>query len=329
MFVSCLALGVTVLAASNEAGSQPPGKVYRVGLIGVTPVATITSNPAHPVNSGFRRAMRDRGYVEGKNFVLELRSVEGRVERTAEVVSELIRLNVDVLVTISTEMTREARRVSFTLPIVMAGSRDPVGAGFADSLARPGGNVTGLTIDVGEVLEAKRLELLKEGFPTLRRIALLGSKADWEAPGGRRLRAAAESLRLAVFLAETGSTDYAAAFAAIARDRAEAIVIAPNARHYPHRRLIGDFAAKHRLPSMAFSRDFVEAAALMSYGVDFQDLYRHAAIFVDKVLKGTAPGTLPIEQPTKFELVVNLKAAKALGVAISPSVVARADDVIQ
>jgi putative ABC transport system substrate-binding protein len=183
-----LILSLTLAPLAAEA--QTAGKVYRVGLIAVTPVARIMSDPTHPFNSGFRREMRDRGYVEGQNFILELRSLEGRMERASEVVVELVRLNVDVIVTVGPDMTRQAQRVTTTVPIVMF-SRAPVEDGLVVSLARPGGNITGLTNDTGPDLQGKRLELLREGVPKLRRVAYLGLKAEWEAPGGMSARAAA------------------------------------------------------------------------------------------------------------------------------------------
>jgi len=325
-FLCGLTLGM--LSAPLAAEAQQAGKVYRVGLIAVTPVARIMSDPTHPFNSGFRREMRDRGYVEGQNFILELRSLEGRMERASEVVVELVRLNVDVIVTVGPEMTRQAQRVTTTVPIIMF-SRAPVEEGLAISLARPGGNITGLTNDTGPDLQGKRLELLREGVPKLRRVAYLGPKAEWEAPGGVSTRAAAGAWGLALFLAEPSPNDYAGAFDLIARNRPDAIIISQDVIHYSHRRRIAEFAARNRLPSMSSYREFVEAGGLMSYGHDSRDIYRRVAIYVDKVLKGAKPGDLPIEQPTKFELVINLKTAKALGLTIPQTLLLQADHVIE
>ena len=322
-------LTAALLAAPLAAEAQPPPKVYRVGLISTTtPVATIMSDPTHPFNSGFRREMSDRGYVEGQNFILELRSLEGRMEQASEIVAELVGLNVDVIMTVTAEVTRAAKRVTTTVPIVMAPVRAPVEAGLVASLARPGGNITGLTLDTaGE--QGKRLELLKHGLPKLRRVSYLGAKADWEGPEGISIRASARALWLTLFLAEFRPNDYTDAFGLIARERPHAIITSTNPHHYNYRGLITEFAASNRLPSMSYSRWFVEAGGPMSYGVDVRDLYRRAATYVDRILKGAKPADLPVEQPTKFELVINLKTAKALGLTISPSVLARADQVIE
>ena len=325
-FLFGLTLGA--LPAPLAAEAQAVGKVFRVGVIAISPVAGIMSDPSHPYNSGFRREMRDRGYVEGKNLILELRSVDGRLERASEVVAELVHLNVDVIVTAGPEMTRQAQRVTTTVPIVMF-SRAPVEEGLVASLARPGGNITGLTIDTGPDLQGKRLELLREGVPKLRRVAYLGLKAEWEAPGGMRARAAARAWALALFLAEPSPNDYTGAFDLIARERPDAILISQDAIHFPHRRLIAEFAARNRLPSISSYREYVEAGGLMSYGHDSQDSYRRIAIYVDNVLKGAKPADLPVEQPTKFELVISLKTAKALGLTIPQSLLLRADDVVQ
>ena len=321
-------LTVGALAAPLAAEAQTVGKIYRVGYIGVTPVAEIMSDPNNPFNSGFRREMRDLGYVEGQNFILELRSVEGKMERTSEVVAELVRLNVDVIVTPGLEMTRQAQRVTTTVPIVTF-SRAPVEEGLVVSLARPGGNITGLTNDTGPDLQGKLLELLREGVPKLRRVAYLGSRAEWEGPGGLSARAAAAALGLVLFLAEPSPNDYRGAFDLIARKRPGAIIISQDATHYTHRRLIAEFAARKGLPSMGSYREFVEAGGLMSYGLDNRDIYRRMAIYVDKILKGAKPADLPVEQPTKFELIINLKTAKALGLTVPPVLLLRADEVIQ
>ena len=310
------------------AEAQALGKVFRVGLLAITPVAGIVSDPTNPLNSGFRREMRDRGYVEGQNFILELRSVEGKIERASEVVAELVRLNVDVIVTATPEMTRQAQRVTTTVPIVTF-IRSPVEEGLVDSLARPGGNITGLTNDTGPDLQGKLLELLQEGVPKLRRVAYLGSRAEWDGPGGTSARAAAAARRLALLLAEPSLNDYTRAFDLIARERPDALIISQDVTHYSRRRLIAEFAARNRLPSMGSYREFVEAGGLMSYGTDIRDIYRRIAIYVDSILKGAKPADLPFQQPTKFELVINLKTAKALSLKIPQSLLLRADKVIE
>jgi len=317
-----------LLAAPRAAEAQQAGKVYRVGYIAATPVVVIKSDPTNPFNSGFRREMRERGYVEGQNLVLELRSHEGSFERASEIVAELIRLNVDLIVTTGPEATRQAKQATTTVPIVMY-SRAPVEEGLVANLARPGRNITGVTNDTGPDLEGKRLGLLREGLVKLHQAAYLGAKAEWEGPGGIRMRASARALGLSLFLAEPRPNDYTGAFDLIARKRSDAIIISQGSNHYPHRRLIVEFAAKNSLPSMSTYKEFVEAGGLMSYGIDSQDILRRIAVYVDKILKGAKPADLPIEQPTKFELVINLKTAKALGLTIPPSLLARADQVIE
>jgi len=244
--------------------------------------------------------------------------VEGKIERASEVVTELVRLNVDVLVTATPEMTRQAQKVTTTVPIATF-SRAPVDERLVVSLARPGGNITGLTNDTGPSLQGKLLELLREGLPKLRRVAYLGPEAEWKGPGGMGARATAGALGLTLFLAERSPNDYTRAFHLIARERPDAIIISQDATHYPHRRFIAEFAARNRLPTMGSYREFVEAGGLMSYGHDSQDIYRRVAIYVVRILRGAKPADLPIEQPTKFELVINLKTARALNVIISPS----------
>jgi putative ABC transport system substrate-binding protein len=318
-----------MLAGPLAAEAQPSGKAYRVGLIFITPVAEIVSAPpTYPFNSGFRREMRDRGYVEGQNLIVELRSVEGKMERASDVVAELVRLNVDVIVAVTPEMTRQAQRVTTTVPIVTF-SRSPVEEGLVVSLARPGGNVTGLTNDTGPDLQGKLLQLLREGVSKLRRVAYLGSRAEWNGPGGMSARAVAGSWGLVLLLAEPSPNDYTRAFDLIVRERPDAIMISQDATHYRHRRLIAEFSARTRLPSIGSYREFVEAGGLMSYGHDTVDIYRRLAIYVDKILRGSKPAELPIEQPTKFELAINLKTAKALGLTIPPSLLVRADQVIE
>jgi putative ABC transport system substrate-binding protein len=266
--------------------------------------------------------------VEGQNFILELRSVEGQMARASEVAAEVVRLNVDVIVTATPEITRQAQRATATVPIVMF-SRAPVEEGLVVSLARPGGNITGLTNDTGPDLQGKLLELLREGVPKLRRVAYLGPRAEWEGPGGMSARGAAGALGLNLFLAEPSPNDYTGAFDLIARERPDAIIISQDATHYPHRRLIAEFAAKKKLPTMGSYREFVEAGGLMSYGHDSRDIYRRIAIYVDKILNGAKPADLPVEQPTKFELVISLKTAATLGLTIPQSLRVRADEIIR
>lgn len=234
----------------------------------------------------------------------------------------------DVIVTAGPEMTRQAQRVTTAVPIVTF-SRAPVEEALVVSLARPGGNITGLTNDTGPDLQGKLLELLREGVSRLRRVAYLGSRAEWDGPGGMSTRAAAKAWGLALLLAEPSPNDYTRAFDLIARERPDATIISQDATHYPHRRLIAEFAARNKLPSIASYREFVEAGGLMSYGHDSEDIYRRVAIYVDKILRGAKPADLPIEQPTKFELVINLKTTQALGLTIPSSLLLRADRLIK
>ena len=328
-FIGTVAGGL--LTAPLAAEAQQAGKIYRVGLIfDTSPVSEMAGpDPVHPGAKAFVHGLRALGYVEGQNLILERRSAEGKFERYADIATELVRLKVDVIVTATNRMTQQAKAVTTTVPIVMAVSTDPVGAGIVKSLAHPGGNITGLTLYVDPEIEAKRLELLKETLPGASRVAYLGLKEDWEAPWGKRVRAAAQVLGLTLVLAEHTPNEYADAFTLLRRVRPDALFVSPYAPEFTHRKLIVDFATRSRLPSTHAYREAVELGGLMSYGVNVTDLPRRAAAYVDKILKGAKPSDLPIEQPTKFELVINLKTAKALGLTIPPSLLLRADEIIQ
>ena len=326
-----LFLAIGVLGAPIDTPAQQPGKVYRVGLIFTTaPVSEMAGpEPVHPPTRAFLHTLRSLGYVEGQNLVFERRSAEGKFERFAEIVAELVRLKTDVIVTVSTPMAQAAKQVTTTVPIVMAVSVSPVEAGLVASLARPGGNITGLTTNTGPEIEGKRLELLRDALPRISRLAYLGMKTDWEGPSGESVKAAAKALNVTLLHAQHTPNEYAGAFALIARQRPDALFVADSGPAFAHRRLIVEFAVKNRLPGTYARREFVEAGGLMSYGVSSPDLFRRAAGYVDKILKGANPADLPIEQPTKFELVINLKTAKALGLTIPQSILIRADEVIQ
>jgi putative ABC transport system substrate-binding protein len=305
-------LCLTVVAAPLAVEAQTAVKVYRVALVfSAPPVSEMAGpEPVHPAARAFVRALRALGYVEGQNVVLERRSAEGHFERFGDILRELVELKVDVIVTAANPAAREALRATTTVPIVMGVSVDPVGEGFVRSLARPGGNVTGLTRDVGPELYGKQLELLKEALPKITRVAVLGSRFEWESPRGQSLRAAATALGLTLLHAESAPNDHAHAFAVIARERPEALFVVTDPDLHADRRRIVDFATRSRLPMVGWNRDFTEAGGLMSYGVDGADLFRRAAGYVDRILKGAKPADLPVEQPTKFELAVNLKTAK-------------------
>ncbi len=320
-----LALGV--LLAPPAADAQQPGKVWRIGIL------QAGSLSAHVrVFEAFRQGLHELGYVEGRNISIEYRAAEGRSERLRDLVAELIRLKVDVIVSSSTPAVLAAKQATSTIPIVMAGLADPVASGFVAGLARPGGNITGLTIIAPE-LSGKRLELLKEIVPGLTRVAALRLRTPGHLAAPSLLReteVAARSLGLQLQLLEVRHPDeYESAFAAMIRQRAEALVVLPDPTLYGQERQIADLTAKSRLPAVFWRRDFVDAGGLMSYGPNGDDLWRRAVTYVDKILKGARPADLPVEQPTRFELVINLKTAKALGLTIPQSVLFRADKVIQ
>ena len=305
-------------------------KVHRVALVATTiPVAEMAGpEPVDPAIRGFLHALRAFGYVEGQNLILERRSTEGQFSRYGDIIAELVRLKTDVIVTSGFPMVQLARSVSNTVPIVTVFNRDPVEGGLANSLARPGGNITGLTFLSSET-DGKRIELLKETLPAATRVAYLGTNEDWEGPSGQSVRAVAQAVGLTVILAAHTPTEYTDAFTLLGRVRVDALLVSASSYEIANRRLIVDFARQRRLPDTHGSREAVELGALMSYGADPDDLWRRSAAYVDKILKGAKPRDLPIEQPTKFDLVINLNTAKVLGLTIPPSVLARADEVIE
>jgi putative ABC transport system substrate-binding protein len=268
--------------------------------------------------------------VEGQNIAIEYRWAEGEYGRLPTLAPELVRLNVDIIVAAPTVAIQAAQQATGMIPIVMALANDPVGSGFVASLARPGGNVTGLSLFSPE-LSGKRLELLKETIPKLSRVAVLWNPSNPSVPPLlRETEAAAHALRLRLQLLEVrGPTEIDRAFSAIARDRAGALLVLPDPTAVDQQKRILDLAAKSRLPAMYWSRELVEAGGLMAYGANAPDMFRRAATYVDKILKGAKPADLPVEQPTRFELAINLKTAKALGLTFPPSILVRADQVIQ
>ena len=327
------ALAMLALAAAPRiAGAQQARKTYRVGFVlSASAVATMAgANPLHPLARAFIHEMRDRGYLEGQNLDLQRRSLEGKVELGPEIMAELVRRKVDVIVASSNPAIAAAKRATASIPIVMINTVDPVEATFIASLTRPGGNVTGLTSDTGPEFVGKQLQLLKEALPHVRRIAYVGTKADWAGERGQSAQAAARVLGLSLILAEHGLGDYSGAFTVIERERADALITSTTPHNFTHRSLLAQAALKGRMPSMGtWSRDQVEAGCLMSYATDSRDNFRRAVTYVDRILKGAKPGDLPVEQPVKFELVVNLKTARALGITISKSILQLADEVIQ
>jgi len=319
-------LGLGLLLTPLVADAQEPGKIPRVGSLGPR-----NRSDGAPFLNAFARGLRELGWVEGKNIVIEHRWAEGRSERLPQLAAELVRLNVDVILVANTPGAIAAKNVTSTIPIVMAISADPVKLGLVESLARPGGNVTGLSFDVDLQIVNKGLELLQQAVPNLRRVAVLSNPGN---PGHglavQNVKAAARALGVQLqFLEARSPYDFESAFAAMARERAGGLLVVPDSTFGLHRKRLQELAAKGRLPAMYGFREHAEAGGLMSYGVDVSDNFRRAAAYVDKILKGAKPADLPVEQPTKFELVINLKTAKALGLTIAPSLLARADQVIE
>lgn len=321
-FLVTLALGLLVAPLAAEA--QPTAKSPRIGvLFGTTPASEA------PRVEAFRQGLRDLGYVEGQTIALEYRWAEGQFDHVALLAAELVRLPVDVLVTGGPLTTRAAKDATQTIPIVMAMVNDPVGAGFVASLARPGGNLTGLSTMASE-LAAKRLELLRELRPTLSRVALLWSPIN---PGAvaalQEAEVAAHAWGVTLLLYEIHSpNDFQGVFQAATQGRAEAaMILGPVAN--THRSRLVDLAAEHRLPAIYNRREFVDDGGLMTYGPSLTEMGRRAATYVDKILKGAQPADLPVEQPTTFELTINLKTAQALGLTIPPSLLFQATEVIR
>ena len=312
-----------LLGAPLAAHAQQVGKVYRIGILEAIPAAQNAANL-----DALRKGLRDLGYVEGRNLIIEYRSADGRAERFPDLASELVRLKVDLIVTRGTPAARAAKDAAGTIPVVMATMGDPrsIVAGFA----RPGGNITGVTTFSTE-LTAKRIELLKELVPHLARVALLHNMSNPAVPPEwQETKTAARSLGLQAELLDVRSQDdLGRAFDLAVRQHVDALVIGADGLTQLHQQTIVDLVARNRLPAAYPAREFVEAGGLIAYAVNYPDLYFRFAGFVDKIFKGAKPGTLPVEQPTKFELVINLKTAKALGLTIPPSLLQRADQVIE
>jgi putative ABC transport system substrate-binding protein len=324
-----LTLSALLLALSFSAEAQQSSKIPRVGFL-LQRVSPTPTTP-EPFADAFRQGLRDLGYIEGKNIQVEYRYGEGERDRIPRQVAELVQLKVDVLVVRSLPAIRAAKQATKTIPIVMVTTQDPVATGLIDSLARPGANITGLT-GLTRELSGKRLELLKEAVPGMLRVGVLGeASTSVAAIAFKDYEAAARALKIQFLSLEVRgpNPDYEGAFQAAAKRRASAIitVTGPLTSSYPKR--IADLAIKNRLPSMHEGRQLVEAGGLMSYSSSDTESFRRAAIYVDKILKGAKPADLPVEQPTKFELIINLKTAKQIGLTIPPNVLARADKVIK
>jgi putative ABC transport system substrate-binding protein len=284
-------------------------------------------------NNPFSQALSELGYREGQNLLVDIRSAEGRLDRIPEIVGEFLRLRVDVIVVSTSRVAHRVKQATSTMPIVITSGSTLAELGLVQSLARPGGNVTGLTVDAGPGIEAKRLELLREVALGISRVAFVGSKDDWESPMGQAVRHGGRTLGLRLVLAEhpvsATRSDYEAALAVVTRERPDALFAAAGAPGFAYRQALVELAAKNRIPAVAPYREFPVAGGLMSYGPSLPDLYRRAAGYVAKILEGAKPGDLPIEQPTKFELVINLKTAKSIGLTIPPAMLARADEVLE
>jgi putative ABC transport system substrate-binding protein len=318
-------LATVFLTTPALAEAQQPAKIPRIGYVDGVPLSV---NAARI--EAFRRGLRELSYVEGKNIVVELRSADGKPDRLRALVAELVGLKVDIIVSAGAAVTRPAKEATATIPIVMTNEPDPVGDGIVASLARPGGNITGLSNFAPE-LTGKRLEILREIVPKLSRVAVLGTSA---APGYaqplREIELAAKALKLQLqYLDVLDSKDIETAFRAANKGRAQAVLTLGSGVLVSQRAQITALAVKHRLPAIYHSSQFVEPGGLMFYGVNLLDLDRRAATYVDKILKGAKPADLPVEQPMKFEFIVNLKAAKQIGLTIPPNVLVRANKVIR
>ena len=321
-----IALGASAVAAPwPSLAQQRLVNVHRIGFLGATSIAAYKSRV-----DAVRAGLRDLGYVEGKNLVMEFRWADGMYDRLPNLAAELVRLKVDVIVTGGTPGTRAAKQATTTIPIVMAVSGDAVATGLIASLARPGGNITGTTYFDPE-LAAKRLELLKEAVPRATRVGVLTNPDNPQTMGTtlQYIRLAAESLKLKLSIFEARSpNEFDHIFSAMVESRVDAVAVMDDGMFIANQRAIADIAANKRLP-LTGAKDLAETGGLIGYGVDFVQTYYRAAYFVDRILKGTKPGDLPVEQSAKFELVINLKTAKALGLTIPQSLLQRADQLIQ
>jgi putative tryptophan/tyrosine transport system substrate-binding protein len=323
--VSCLALCAMLFALCSSVLAQQPKKVPRIGYLIATSPSVIA-----PRIEAFRQGLRELGYIEEKNIVIDYRYAEGKLDRLPVLATELVSLKVDVIVTAGPADTRTAKEVTGTIPIVMTQDPDPVASGFVASLARPGGNITGLSMLAPE-LSGKQVELLKETVPKVSRVAVLGTSTQpGQAQMLKEMDLAAGTLEIKLqYLDVQSLKDIESAFQAATKGHAGAVLVLQSPVTGAHRKQIADFAAKSRLPTIYPRSDYVEDGGLMSYGSSFVDLSRRAATYVDKILKGAKPADLPVEQPTKFEFIINLKAAKQIGLTIPPNVLVRADKVIK
>ena len=318
-------LTTILLTTSSSADAQQPTKNPRIGILG---------GASASVNAGrieaFRQGLRELGYVEDKNIIIESRYAEGKLDRLPALAAELVRLKVDIIFSVGPTVTRAAKEATATIPIVMGFDDDPVGSGFVASLARPGGNITGLSTLSPEI-GGKQLELLKEIVPRLSRVAVLGSSPHpGTAQSLKEIELAAGAFKVQLqYLDVLDSKEVEPAFGAASKGRADAVLVLSSVVTNSQRKQIVELAVKNRLPAIYYTAEWVEAGGLMSYGTNFTDLFRRAATYVDRILKGAKPADIPVEQPKTFEFIINLKAAKQIGLTIPPNLLVRADRVIK
>jgi putative tryptophan/tyrosine transport system substrate-binding protein len=329
--VPSILVAVVLLALGVMAEAQQPTKIPRIGFLDQS-----TASGMAVLVDAFRQELIKLGWVEGKSITIEYRFAEGKTERIAELAADLVRLKVDLIVVASGPPALAVKEATTTIPIVMANAADPVGAGLIASLARPGGNVTG-NASLTPELNSKRLEVLKEAIPRLARVGFLRPSTTGVAVGVavdlqmKELRPAAVALKLKLEEIETqlDAKGLESAFQTAKQKRVDAIMTMSTRQFFTERKRIVELATKHRLPAIYFQKEFVDEGGLMSYGADYTDLYRRAAVYVDKILKGAKPADLPVEQPTKFEFVINQKTAKQIGLTIPPDLLARATRIIR
>jgi putative ABC transport system substrate-binding protein len=327
-------IGGGLVSALWPLRARSADKVYRIVFVVPTGqfVDAREGDATKSVVAGFLQGLRELGYVDGKNMKFEFYSAEGKVGQIDEIAARVLKTSPDAILAAgggANEAAHAFRRLTRTVPIVMANSSDPVAQGLVDSLARPGGNITGFTGNTGPEFEAKRLQLLKEVAPSATRVAYLGLKLDWESPAAMGVRNAAQGLGMTLLHAEHTSSNYDDAFGFIVREQLQGLFVARNPWNFANRRAVTGFAMDRRMPAVYPTREFAEVAGLICYGPSLFDLYRRAAGHVDKILKGAKAAELPVEQPTKFELVINLKTARALGLTVPPTLLALADEVIE
>ena len=326
VFISSIAGGL--LAAPLAAEAQQAAKVARIGYLSIDVAGSVHLREA------FLQGLRDLGYVEGRNVVIEYRDAEGKPERLPALAAELVALKVDVILAGGTPHALAAKHATRTIPIVFAGATGPVENGLVISLARPGGNLTGLSVLPQEELVGKRLELIKQAVPGISQVAILRDAGAYPEGTDREIRRGAEVAARALgvrvqFVEARGPADFDRAFSEVTRAHAGALILITSSMFFVERRRLVALAGKNRLPAVYTGRDFIEAGGLMAYGQNVAGFFRNAAAYVDKILRGAKPADLPVEQPTTFELIINLKTARALGLTIPPSLLARADQVIE